>query len=725
MVVAIVAACMCGLVIDASGEARVLRVEIGGLTPAGALGEIRMARVAGYGGAWEVHVAAGMHELCETLEIAPSDSGTPDAPVTWVGEDGATLCGGRVIDGWKVRPDGLWEAPAPVATDGTQTFLESMYSDGRRLGRAALFHGEFPMIDEWTERAVTNADGTVSWIETVRLDDSRLDALAGLPREELEAVRLGVIAKWAFGAYSVVGYDASTRTIEVRLRERLKPWTQWNDRNAEFGSVTISLENVRAGLSSPGCWFYDRPAAKLLYRPMPGEAVEEFRPYAPTSRLVSLVRFAGDADAGEYVHDVVFRNIDFACTRSDGELLPCGMVQQYQYQGARCAGGAVVGEGLHRVTFDGCSVRDTENYGLWLGRGCVSNRIVNCRFSNLGAGGIWIGDTQPGPEWLGGERLLGATRRHFPCATMEVRYMGRRATAYNIIDNCEVVGCGAVNPEGCGIVLTHVSDSSVTHCDIHDIYYTGVSVGWTWGFLGSVAQRNTIAFNRIWDIGKGVMSDMGGIYTLGASFGTCISNNVVHSIRSHAYGGWGLYNDEGSEGIVWENNLVFNTSCASYHANYGRGNIVRNNILADAHGPALSITCSPPHRSVTFERNVVYRQDDGDVPVFKPPVVYQNCTYADVGWSSNVFWSASGCVMLDMAAESPWMVGPDYSTRIEPTQQLHCAPPAGFVCDPKFADPARRDYTVASDSPAIRYGFRPWDVSISGVRKHGIKEGME
>ena len=42
---------------------------------------------------------------------------------------------------------------------------------------------------------------------------------------------------------------------------------------------------------------------------------------------------------------------------------------------------------------------------------------------------------------------------------------------------------------------------------------------------------------------------------------------------------------------------------------------------------------------------------------------------------------------------------------------------SGMVADPKFVDPAKGDWRLRSDSPALKLGFKPWDYSKAGRRR--------
>ncbi len=668
------------------GVAGEITVSPKGMSPVAALEKIRAAKAAGDKSAWTVKVAPGLYALERPLVFTPADSGTPDAPVRWIADRGEALfSGGGLILGWKDAGNGVWEAPVPRDANGKPIWFQSLYANGRRAQRARHPDKGFFYLTSWKENAVTNAEKKITYGQQFVFKDKALDALNGLSSKELAAVELQIRCKWSYGTFSVTGWDAATRTVSASGTEGFKNWKMPTEKG-----VLYALENVRAGFDSPGEWFYDVAEEKIKYRPLPGEKLADFKALAPLSQLVSVIKFEGDPEKGKYVTDISFDGITVTCSRTDGHILPSGFVQQYQYQAASHTGGSIFAKGAKRLSFENCRVFGTENYAMWFEIGCVSNRISNCTFEDLGAGGIWVGSRTPNPfgKLAGWKGQRTEFTRPIPYGDPKVAYL--HPCAFFEIDNCSIHHAGLVNPEACGIVLTHVSDSSITHCDIYDLYYTGISVGWSWGYTGSVAQRNTIAFNRIWDIGKHVMADMGGIYTLGTSYGTCISNNVIHHVDSISYGGWGLYNDEGSEGIVLENNLVYDTKDSSYHQHYGRENVVRNNILACSKESQIAVSRPEPHLCVTFLNNLVYW--DTKTPVYSKSKKPVSEGAGKLAWTNNVFYCASAPTIIN-------------------------GPNPAIVCDPKFVDPAKRDFRLRKDSPVTAYGFKPWDFSTAGRRR--------
>ena len=266
----------------------------------------------------------------------------------------------------------------------------------------------------------------------------------------------------------------------------------------------------------------------------------------------------------------------------------------------------------------------------------------------------------------------------------------------NTVDNNLIHDGGKIDPGAVGVWIGRTSYNRVSHNEICDLYYTGISVGWSWGYAPTSAHHNVVEFNHIHDIGRGVLGDMGGIYCLGDSPGTVLRNNLVHDVYDHHTGSLAIYTDEGSTGILIENNIGYGTTYANFHQHYGKENIVRNNIWALGKDYQLSRARQEEHISFTFERNIVY---------------FDNGKLLKGGWTNdkfvmdrNLYWDTShpdGDLKFGEATLAEWQArGHDRHS---------------LIADPKFVDAAHYDFRLQPDSPAFKLGFVPIDASQIGL----------
>jgi hypothetical protein len=615
-----------------------------------------------------VELADGRHELAATLVILPEDSGTERSPTVIRAAVGArpVVSGGRVISGWQeAAVDGRprWTVELPEVRAGAWRFAQLFVDDQRRFRPvlpATGWHTVAARVPP-TPANAGKADDRFAFSGT----DLRAD-WTNLGDVEVVAVHQWMMSRLPIG--SVEPNPADPATGIVTFAGRTLGLAFWSSL-LEGGRYLV--ENVREALGPPGTWYLDLATGTLTYCPREGETSANSTVIAP--RLDRLVELRGAAEERTVSH-LRFEGLSFAHANwtlpAEGHSFPQADID---------TGAAIEATGARHVVFADCGVRHVGRYALGFGAGCQACTVERCELVDLGAGGVLVG-TAGGPQSWGTPGRAAGPRG-------EVREI--------VVRDCTIAHGGRIHPAGVGVWIGHASHCAVEHCEIHDLTYTGVSVGWTWGYRESRAHHNRIARNHIHHLGHGVLSDLGAVYTLGVSPGTVVEGNVIHDIVSHAYGGFGLYTDEGSTGIVIRNNLVFRTSSGGFHQHYGSDNLIENNVFAAARDWQLQRTRVEDHRSFRFRRNIVWWEED--VPLVKGD------WRAGIITEANCYWHGGRPVTFPD--------GQDLAARQAAGQDT-----GSIVADPRFRDPARGDFALAPDSPVLALGFEPLDPAAAGRR---------
>jgi len=602
----------------------------------------------------EILIADGTYELPETLTFAPEDSGTEQYRIVYAAAPGAkpVISGGRAITGWKKGEGALYETHIAEAKDGAWKFHELFVNDQRatraRTPNKDYFHIAGP-IEPIADREKAQKDPATKI--GFRYNEGEIKPWAGW-----EDVNIWLYHSWTSSLHWIKEIDESNRIVRFAGPSGW-PVGYWDAHSRYF------VENYREALDAPGEWYLHPKSGVLYYWPREGEDMASAHVAAP--KLSVLLRVEGDLDQNRLVEYIGFKGLSFQ--HADWFMDPAatndGQAAAFQKDAA------LVVRAARGIAFDQCEIAHVGTYALWFRAGAKNGRVTQCHLHDLGTGGLRIGECETPPNDLS-------------------------VTESTFVENCWIHDGGHVFPAGHGVWIGKANGNTVRRCDVGDLYYSAFAIGWSWGYAPSTAHDNVVELCHIHDIGKGVLSDMGGIYTLGISPGTRLANNVIHDIYSYDYGGWGLYNDEGSTGIVLENNIVYNTKSGGYHQHYGKENIIRNNVFAFAKQEQLIRTREEEHTSFFFERNVVV-VDNGKV-------LGSNWNNDHFTVDNNLYWDCAGNELrFGKLSFAEWQAkGHDVHS---------------IVADPLFENIKAYDFRLKHDSPAYTLGFKDIDTSQVGL----------
>jgi hypothetical protein len=647
----------------------------------------------------------GRYPVRKTIRITPRD----EVPVTFrpFEDEVPILDGGERLTGWsrgEVHGRPAFYIDIPDVAAGRWRF-RSLFVNGRRASRPRLPKDSLYTIDEVLLRP---GQTRVGWggegNDRFRIKPGEFDPTWSQP-QSIDVVALHF---WIDERMPVAGYDPDDRVLRT-TRPSYAPLTiNWSGEPA-----TYYLDNVFEALTEPGEWYLDEAAGRCWYLPRDGETIDTLHAYAP--RVVQLLHVDGDPAAGRFVSWVRFEGVHFehADWALPGEPeAPLELFESPDPRVARCLDkgsamqsaamypGTIRMRGARHCALHDCTVRHVGWYAVELAEGCHHIRLIGNTIEDVGAGGIK----------LDGVAAADPDRPDLPSDP------ARRNGLHRITDN-HLHALGRVFHAGAGILAKHSFGNLILHNLIHDLYYTAISVGWTWGYRETVARDNLIAYNHLHDIGQGLLSDMGGIYLLGPQPGTHVHHNLIHDVRAAHYGGWAMYPDEGTSHVTIEHNVCYRTSSTVFHQHFGRENLVRNNIFAFGTEGVIALSKAEGHRSFTLTHNILL--SDGK-PLFVSGYGYDLTDPDPLESELNLLWDTTRGNDLLAAAAKRSSAGHVSTDAITPQQwQAIGHDRHSRVADPGFTNPAAGDFTLPDDSPATQIGFQPIDLTHVGPRPAG------
>ena len=518
-----------------------------------------------------VVVHGGTYRVTEPGVLGPEDGGTAEHAVIWRAAEGTSpvLSGGRVIGGWKQDGE-VWRTTLPEVKAGAWRFNE-LFVGGERRPRARHPNEGWACVD-----SVVDDRWKFTW------KDGEVPALA-----EPGEAQLLLLHDWSVTRVRIASMDSGTRTLTTADRIG-GPARFWRINGFE-PHPRYRIENHPALLDAPGEWYLDTKTGVLSYRPMPGETIGKTETIAPVAEQLLVVR--GDSDAGKPVRNLQFSGLTFehalwmpaggryagmqACFHWEGEAR-----EKDDWGDNRPVTPAVEVIAADGCVLSGCRLRHLGGSGVWFGRACHGCVLRGSVVEDVAGNGVMAGEggAKKGPALAVGNR----------------------------IENSRILRCGRRFFGAVGIWVGITDGTVITRSEIAHHPYTGVSVGWQWNPSPTACANNQVVANHIHHCMQ-ILSDGGGIYTLGRQPGTRLARNHIHDIPLNAGRAEsnGMFLDEGTTELVIEGNLIHDTVRSPFRFHKARENLVKDNIVTLREGVPIVRYNATDEKYITLRGNTV------------------------------------------------------------------------------------------------------------------------
>jgi hypothetical protein len=478
----------------------------------------------------------------------------------------------------------------------------------------------------------------------------------------------------------------------------------------------VRVDNIFEELDAPGEWFYDVKKSLLYYYPLKDTDIQKAK--FEVSGLKNVIKITGTEK--NPVHHIDIEGLMFTQTQyTFMETIETLLRDDWLI----ARNGAILIEGtrdiyLHRNKF--YNLGGNAVFASGFNRKIV---VETNEMSNIGASAVAFCGKKDAVRWTKGLNTKPITDPYQPLSTPGVG-RGPRGTLIDLTNIDSIPGpktddypsdctvydnlihdIGLIEKQSAGVEISIASRIKVSHNSIYDCPRAGINIGnGNWG--GHDIQSNDI-FNTVLET-----SDHGSINAWGRDrFWTypvtdnpnakkqhsldAVETTQIRGNRVRCDHGWDIDLDDGTSNTRVENNLMLRGGLKVWE---WYGGVATNNIFLNN---TLEMISWPADGDEVFTRNIVMGTYKTDNPI-------QGLT-AWVGqlMDKNLFVRESDrLASQNVADKKNW--------------ELH-----SIVGDPKFVNPAKGDFRLKSDSPALLIGFKSFSTDCYGVMDPALKKKAE
>ncbi|WP_328946329.1 hypothetical protein OG259_37615 [Streptomyces sp. NBC_00250] len=551
-----------------------------------------------------VLIGDGTYQLGTTWKFGPADSGTAGHPVVWRAAAGArpVVSGATTVTGWtQVGTSGVWSAPVPAGSETRQ-----LYVDGKSAKISQASRADLGFNSVWTGTStgytISGDSAATAWF----------GALTAAQVSGVEFTYPGGNGQWTDSRCRVASFTASTGALNMTQPcwESTTSRSGFSNASGLLPSMSRNnkptmVQNAKSLLSA-GEWYLDSAASRLYYQPLAGQQMSSLDVKLP--KLESLLQGAGTL--AKPLHDVTFQGLQFSYATWNAPSGPGGFsdVQSnlrmslgrnqglctFSSPAGTCPFGAltqplgnVAFTASNNVTLKGNRFTALGGAGLSVMYGSRNTLIQGNEFTDIASTAIILGCTYD-PTPTDPTHADGIRKNCTPdSAAVSGDTIGENEilTGTTVSDNI-IHRIGIDYASACGITLLFSRGTTITHNNLYDLPYTGITAGVIQGHVDdanhpqnstNINADNTISNNLIHHY-LSVRHDGGAVYVEGhqAKYhykpdGTIDPvQTLAHGLQvpgNVAYGSpaanFTYYDDAGAEWVNWKGNVGFAGGAAS------------------------------------------------------------------------------------------------------------------------------------------------------------------